>query len=417
MSDNQRRTVCRIVFLVLCALPTFAAIYAVFHRPTTTQWQNLIRAQSGIPVQIAAVETPVPFTTILRGVRIPDSFMRGGIELNPDLRIDEIRIDFGDTQNVVSVVQPIKIPMESLSHVVQRFMNHFNQIDFDHKTWRVEFAKVVLADPQSAATDFDLKPVIMSVGREDTSTGSGIRGQLMAWTQNESSDGLANSSAVNVSFDDDGALLKTGNDGVPARLLRFWYPELRLLGSHCHFHGKLTVNSIEQGTGTIRGQLLGVELDRLAAPYDLGLVGQCDINDLRCDFQNHRLEYGNMRIESARPFNASGKLLTEARKLGVQSDVPPDEKLYTFPNLDLQVVVDQGSLFLFGDKNKGSVISMNQAGDAFLSVHPLNVTVHELATILTGNSTNDEAIEFLSKFRIAESGRIARRPGEVENRY
>ena len=422
MSDNQRRFVCRIVFLLLCALPTAIGVYAAFHRPSPIQWQNLIRAQLGIPVRIASVETPVPFTTILRDVRIPD--LCGGLETesNADLLIDEVRIDLGDTQNVVTVVQPLKLQMPSLSHVLHRLSDHLGQMDFDHKHWRFEFKKIVLTEQNSASPDFVVRPVVVHVARGNISNGPRVQGQMLAWTQMTKQNELNRSTALKLDFGNK-VVLETGSQGVPVRLLRYWYPELDLLGSHCKFLGTLNVEEVQEPQlndeklaatcqGNFKGRLEGVELDRLAGPYSLGLVGRCNVENVHFEFHDDQVDFASMRIHSADPILVSGELLIKARKLGVDAKVNREEA-YKFPNLNLKVVVDQGALFLNGDE--GTVISKNTRGDVFMSVYPLDITVHDLATILTGSPTNEDAIAFLSRFRMPQ--RIARQPIGSSSNY
>ncbi|MDA7901958.1 hypothetical protein N9093_01910 [bacterium] len=89
MSDNQRRAVCRILFLILCAFPTASVGYWIFHPQTAVTWEREIQANLGLTTRIDSVETPGPYTVILRGVEF----------LNVDgesiLETVETRIEFG----------------------------------------------------------------------------------------------------------------------------------------------------------------------------------------------------------------------------------------------------------------------------------------------------------------------------------
>lgn len=58
MSDNQRRLMCRIAFVVCCALPTILVANWILFPRSTAQWQSLVRQSIGCPVTIASVETP-----------------------------------------------------------------------------------------------------------------------------------------------------------------------------------------------------------------------------------------------------------------------------------------------------------------------------------------------------------------------
>ncbi len=72
MSDNSRRAVCRLAFILLCALPLSLILYRIFHPVTTTHWQQAIKANLGLTAQIESVETPLPFVTLFHNVKLID---------------------------------------------------------------------------------------------------------------------------------------------------------------------------------------------------------------------------------------------------------------------------------------------------------------------------------------------------------
>lgn len=101
MSDNQRRAVCRILFLFLCALPTASVGYWIFHPQTAVTWEREIQANLGLTTRIDSVETPGPYTVILRGVEFLD------VDGETILETVETRIEFG--QEFDRVVIPNKV--------------------------------------------------------------------------------------------------------------------------------------------------------------------------------------------------------------------------------------------------------------------------------------------------------------------
>ncbi|MGB2498474.1 MAG: hypothetical protein ACPIA2_02175 [Mariniblastus sp.] len=101
MSDNQRRAVCRILFLILCAFPTASVGYWIFHPQTAVTWEREIQANLGLTTRIDSVETPGPYTVILRGVEFLD------VDGEPILETVETRVEFG--KQIDRVVIPNKV--------------------------------------------------------------------------------------------------------------------------------------------------------------------------------------------------------------------------------------------------------------------------------------------------------------------
>ena len=101
MSDNQRRAVCRILFLILCAFPTASVGYWIFHPQTAVTWEREIQASLGLTTRIDSVETLGPYTVILRGVEFLN------VDGEPILETVETRIEFGKQFN--RVVIPNKV--------------------------------------------------------------------------------------------------------------------------------------------------------------------------------------------------------------------------------------------------------------------------------------------------------------------
>jgi len=89
MSDNQRRAACRILFLILCAFPTASVGYWIFHPQTAVTWEREIQANLGLTTRIDSVETPGPYTVILRGVEFLN------VDGEPILETVEARVEFG----------------------------------------------------------------------------------------------------------------------------------------------------------------------------------------------------------------------------------------------------------------------------------------------------------------------------------
>ena len=134
MSDNQRRVLCRLVFLLVCALPTAVSSYWICHPQTATDWAQAIQAETGLVASIDFVETPSPYETVLHNLQLTDP------EQGILFETVQVRIRFGKQVEV-------KIPYE-VNHVnnhgLARLIKTINQnvvyrgVD---KNWRLRFIK------------------------------------------------------------------------------------------------------------------------------------------------------------------------------------------------------------------------------------------------------------------------------------
>ena len=413
LSDNQRRFVCRIVFLLLCAAPTVFTTYRLYHRPGPSHWQNLIRANLGIPVQIESVETPVPFTTVLHGVRIPNQWIRSR-DQEHDLKINEIRIDVGDFQNIVTIVQPIEVPMQGLSQLMQRCNDHLAELGLDKKSWRFEFAKIVLTDQENETSENAVPPVVLQpvVVNARRQQGGGERTLKCDALAAVDSFGVADPPMIELKLEKLGHaesfVLDTRDGTIPARLLRYWQPELNWLGNGCRFQGRVEFSNVLAGNGKINGDLYGVELDQLAKPYDLGIRGTCRVTEIDFVISENRVRHAGMRILSAQQMLIESSLLTAFQRIGIQTGELQDHGIdYWLPDFNLGVDIRMGKLFLSG-RDGSAVISSNADGDPLATVFHADATVHDLASILTGDSTSSSAIAFLNRFLTED--RTARNP-------
>ena len=111
-SDNQKRIVCRLAFLLLCALPTAVIVYRIMHPQTADQWEQRIQAQLGVRTHIDSVETPGPYETILRGLEFFDAD-------RTILIATELRILFGEV-NQIWIDHPVRLDSNGLQYLVDQ---------------------------------------------------------------------------------------------------------------------------------------------------------------------------------------------------------------------------------------------------------------------------------------------------------
>lgn len=133
LSDNQRRLICRITFLLICVAPTTGTTYVVFHRPTKAQWAREIKAELGIDTSIDAVETPYPNVAILRGLKFSDP------ELGKLLEATEVRIDFKSDYQLVTIDHNVHMTNQGLIALMQQINQHVIRRHGASRPWRIQF--------------------------------------------------------------------------------------------------------------------------------------------------------------------------------------------------------------------------------------------------------------------------------------
>lgn len=69
MSDRKRRWICRLIFMVVCLLPTTWFLTRVAWQPTAPQWSSQLQLVLGIPLQVGSLQTPDPQTIRLLNLR------------------------------------------------------------------------------------------------------------------------------------------------------------------------------------------------------------------------------------------------------------------------------------------------------------------------------------------------------------
>lgn len=139
MSDNQRRIYCRLIFLLVCVLPTSVTGYWICHPQTPEGWAQAIQAEFGVETEIGSIETPSPFETILRDVRFHD----GDETL---FETAEARISFGDRNRIVIPYQVKSLNRLGLTYLLDRMNQHVLRSGGPDKIWRIDFEKDTIVD-------------------------------------------------------------------------------------------------------------------------------------------------------------------------------------------------------------------------------------------------------------------------------
>ena len=134
MSDNQRRVLCRMLFLLACAVPTAVSSYWIFHPQTASGWALAIQAETGIKASIDFVETPSPYETVLHQLRLTDP--EHGILLDTV----QVRIRFGKHVEVEVPYEVNQLDNRGLATLLKT-MHQSTVRRGVEKPWRIRFAK------------------------------------------------------------------------------------------------------------------------------------------------------------------------------------------------------------------------------------------------------------------------------------
>lgn len=146
MSDNQRRAICRILFLLMCICPTSAIGYWICHPQTAAGWQRTIQAQLGVTTEIEWIETPGPYVTVLGDLRFFD--------LDGSLLFKTVtaRVEFGPEWNQVVIPNKVKgLTSEGLDYLVQTINQNVIRKRSADKHWFLILEKDLTIERSSTA--------------------------------------------------------------------------------------------------------------------------------------------------------------------------------------------------------------------------------------------------------------------------
>jgi hypothetical protein len=135
LSDNQRRFLCRVLFLALCLIPTCVTFYCAFHKPTPEQWAQRIHAELGIKTRIGSVETPLPNKVIFKRLRMFDA------EDREVVNVLEAKVTLGD-ENQIQIDVPVQVSRRGMEHFLTESTDRVVRPREGFKPWRVQFADI-----------------------------------------------------------------------------------------------------------------------------------------------------------------------------------------------------------------------------------------------------------------------------------
>ena len=426
MSDNSKRTVCRIAFLLLCALPLSLVTYRIFHPVTTNQWQQAIKADLGLVSRIGSVETPLPFITQFRDIQLEDA------ELGQLAHLERLQLTIGPTNEIV-IDDPIQVNGASLIRIVQRLRDSLLRTHSASKSWKIRLNNLTIAQPQSPLTDpFPISSVEISVNPYPTITITDIELKLA----NDTSDNTVRFS-LRRNRDDNGVRetveLATGQSYVPCWLMCEILPDLNSFGPACSFAGFTKLEKGDNGwSGVVEGNFRQLDLASLAKPYQRNIEGLCDLWVPDCVIENNKIKSitTELRCESGRMDAATA--LAADRFLGIKLvDQAAEESKgdIEFAHLMFRAEVSDSGDFMIVGRETNREGALSDASFRLIASHPqtgapllgtdevYSYKLDHLPMFLAGESDSTHAmntkVDIFSRIhqppvRVADEGRLLR---------
>ena len=381
MSDNNRRLICRLVFIGLCALPSFGIAYWILHRPGIQDWQNALQASLGIEIEIDSLETPWPGQTVLRGVCIKQPYSE------TEYQINEILIHAGSV-NRVYVNDSLSIVPADLMELIQQTSQHTFQLGTVSTRWQINFQTLAI-DPNPESTDLGLmlSPVEIEVEQDLKGMTATARFQLSQLESGESME-------CKIFQPNDHSILKqeislnTGTNSLPCWLGKNMVRDLAHMGDLSTFRGmtSLLIDNENRISGSVEGVFENINLQNLGEPVHQRLSGMATATIIDCEIVEDRIRRLHTKVHCNDGGWISPQVLISAQHhLNLQQIEPRSpnqfieygsfgfECLLDPPN-DQFLVVDLDENGVLFDRNKLPLMrcSYVEAGDQ-MQAYPLRV--------------------------------------------
>ncbi len=254
MSDNQRRLICRMVFLLFCAAPTLTVAYQICHPQSASSWSREIQSQLGVVTSVDSIETPGPYVTILRGLRFSDP------ELGSILDAMEVRIEFGETNRIL-IPHSVKLSNAGILQLARTINDHLIRAHAADRPWRIEFLKHTVIQEAIATKQSRGQPKSLLVENLQVDIVPLVEGtmtqlafQLPPDQPDEDSNAASDRPWVVCKFDrshpgeedlksQQWLGLNTNGIELPCWLLGDLVPEIKQLGLNCRFAGYVDIST------------------------------------------------------------------------------------------------------------------------------------------------------------------------------
>ena len=360
MSDDRRRLMCRIAFVVCCALPTILVANWILFPRSTAQWQTLARQTLGCRVAIASIATPTPNEVRFHQFRILNAQMQPLVDMRT--------VDLSQSlDGYVLTLSPIEQTLGQVTGLLQNLAEQLPKMDWKSGTTTVQIQRLTIrSDIEGATTEhcFVAKDCLMQIEPRGTQTRVVI----------EFRSDVADATRIRweLQFGDPSQpeqwTLDTSNGLLPCWLLAKVWPAAQSLGNDCWFSGIL---KCERSDSHVAYDVQDLRLVNLDVPKML-----CDVCGTRREtmpiaastgsqfeaiVKNGRVINGRLdsllcqiHCPSGGYFDPSW-LLTTKKWLQVDVVEPINTASVEFAKLLVGFEIRDGELFVWGDSNNGLI--------------------------------------------------------------
>jgi hypothetical protein len=393
LSDPQRRLICRLAFVLGCLVPTGVTFYLIMHPLSAGDWARLIKAETGVSVQIAQVETPTPTRIVFRNVSFSDgSLAQVGC-------IPEIHVEFDEIVRV-SIRDNINLDSLAISEMVRQFRDGTLAQARVDRLWSVALDKVTISDSHRPDRSLLVSDVAMSIEPRSP------REMMMQLAFRVSGAQAESDIALRVLRDDTVPVafhMTTGEVALPVWLVDDVLPQTSMLGSDGSC--AMTLNISNQGgtwNGDCHAYLMNVDLASITRPLTAHLSGSATLN-LKCDIRDGKVAglEGQMRA-------ANGKMDPLWLAMTGMDQPEPLEYLDAFADFEISeetVMIHRSQI-----ATRDQLQPMDRSGTR----GPLQEVVHFLTTTeaervaFSGDPPlNNRGVELLRHFQLNAAERTA----------
>lgn len=300
MSDNSRRTVCRLAFLLLCALPFSLVIYQILHPFSSSQWQQAIKANLGVTTKIGSVETPLPFVTVFHDVKFSDPELE-------HLHLKKVKIVSGTT-NEVFIEHPVQVNASALATLSNRLRESLMRTDAASNAWNINLNQATISRSDGESAEYlELASVGISVFPYPEHTTAHVVANP-AVSPNDPLK-LTIRHERNNEGPQEHFAIDTGTAYLPCWLMRDFWDESKTLGRACQFAGFVEFEKVNKSWNCKvlpSSCFHGMDLQSLTIPFGKNVTGlahstinQCEIVDGRIVSLDLDLQCEDVTIDPA----------------------------------------------------------------------------------------------------------------------
>ena len=282
ISDNSRRTVCRLAFILLCAIPLSLVIYRILHPVSHNQWQQAIKANLGIATQIGSVETPLPFVTVFHDIKFTDPELQ-------DIRLDKVRIVSGTT-NQVFIEHPVQIEASALATITQRLRDSLMRSYADSNAWQINLNQTTILHSDSELPDhLEFSSVELSVFPYPDHTTANIVASRNGDPENNVN--LSIRRVRNRNEPEEQLTLDTGIAYLPCWLMHDFWGQSKSFGTGCDFAGFVELNKVGKSWSckVLPSRIQNMDLQSLTRPFGKDVTGMCHSTIRSCEVRDGKI--------------------------------------------------------------------------------------------------------------------------------